>query len=60
MGQLIRVAAGKTVSYEEKQQDCPRVSAGRVLSYDQLKRLVFLLMLSYSPLHGGNCTVHFI
>ena len=28
MGQLIRVAAGTTVSYEEKQQDCPRVSAG--------------------------------
>ena len=32
----------------------------RVLSYDKLKRLVLLLMLSYSPLHGGNCTVHFI
>lgn len=27
-GQLVRVAVGKTVSYEEKQQECPRVRAG--------------------------------
>ena len=31
-----------------------------VLSYDKLEKLVLLLRLFYSPLHGGNCTVYFI